>query len=510
MKFYTRIKNKIIKHSGKLLRDTVLVVGARGITYITGGLWGILLARWLGVSFFGVYAYWFGISSIFVTIARFGFNTFLTRELSANKEDAVIIFCKYIKTYIIALFFAVLSLLIFLFYTENEIVYLFLGITTILIAAFENISQTISSWLFSKRKAPKVSFVSVIKSFLTLFTGYILYKIGINVLLLITIPLFFSITKTIIIVNYIFKDSKINFKKILFSSLTREDIKLIWKKTWSFGLFNIISAIQVNSNVPILKILGYTEHDFGILGAALRLKTVVALSSVAITQVILPKLANDFAKSSKKMYNTFYKIFRPFYVINLMMCMLLIFFSDSIIKILFGQGYIESIDYMMLFSLGMLGPIMTLLSASMVAINKQPFILKWSIISYSIIPIIKLLLIPISGKNVIGWIEGVAGWIGFWVMLIFFHFFIRKKIKLSDLTILVLLLVLNIILPYIMEINNISNYYVFPLLIMSIYIGIKSRFLDFNILFPNLSNQSFLIRFQSIITKPSNPGSTHG
>ena len=509
MRIYTRIKSKIIKHSGKLLRDTVLVVGARGITYITGGIWGILLARWLGAAFFGVYIYWFGVSSIFVTIARFGFNTFLTRELSANNEDADIIFCKYIKTYLIALLLAVFSLMVFLFYSEIDITYLFLGITTILIVTFENISQTISSWLFSKRKAPKVSRVSVVKSFLTLLTGFVLYKFGINVLLLIAVPLFFSFTKTIILAFYIYKDSGITFQKVFFSSLSKKDLHLIWTKTWSFGLFNIIAAIQVNSNAPILKVLGYTELVFGLLGAALRLKTIVALSSVAITQVILPKLAKDFAKSAEHMYNTFYRIFRPFYVLNLIMCMLLIFFSDTIVKVLFGQEYIESIDYMILFALGMLGPLMTLLSTSMVAINKQPFNLKWSIISYSLIPIIKLVFIPISGKIVIGWIEGVGGWVGFWVMLIFFHYFIHKRIKLSDFTILILLLILNIIIPYFVEINSISNYFVLPLLIITLYIAIKSKFLDFNTLIPNLSSQSFIIRFQRFITKPTKPGSMH-
>ncbi len=56
----------------KLFKDSSYVFISDGLLFGTWLLWGILLARWLGAEYLGIFYYYVGIFSIAASIGEFG------------------------------------------------------------------------------------------------------------------------------------------------------------------------------------------------------------------------------------------------------------------------------------------------------------------------------------------------------------------------------------------------------------------------------------------------------
>ena len=449
------IKDKI--RVPKLAKDSLMVTMSSGLNYLVGAFWGVLLARWLGTDFFGIYIFWYSVSMIVFAIGEFGLTNYLTRELSKKSGQRDFI-CNYFKLILIVNTILFFGLLFYVKFSENFFPYLIVGFTTTIIILSDRLSTIFSSWHYAHQNAFFISNLSVLRNILVLGIGFLFYLSEFNYFYILIIPAFFSLLRFLIVFIIILQREKISFTDIIFYKINSNKLKESFSTIWIFGALAIITTIQLNSDAPILKFLGFSEHDFGVIGAANRIKNVVALTGSSILTVIYPRLSKDFSISKVRFTETYLKVFKPVFVSSIILCSFLIIFSDKIILFLFGQGYADSVPFMILFSFGSISTILILFGHSIIALNRQDFSLKISIIFYTLIPLLKILLIPKYGSIVVGWIGAIGPWVGFIVNFAFLSKYLVPKIESSFIIKLVVIILIGLALPIFANYYNINEF----------------------------------------------------
>ncbi len=178
------------------------------------------------------------------------------------------------------------------------------------------------------------------------------------------VPAFYSVCRFNYILYTILSDYTFKLRPFIFQRINFADLKIIFKNTWIFGSLSLLSSVQSQSDPVLLKYLGFTPHDFGIIGAASRMKGILMFAGGAILNVLFPRMTKDFAVSTEKFSSTFYRILKPLFSLNIIFCSFLIFLSEKIILLLYGKAFAEAIPFMVLFSLGSITPLLTLLSSA--------------------------------------------------------------------------------------------------------------------------------------------------
>lgn len=436
----------------QLAKESFLVTVSNGLNYLVGAVWGILLARWLGTDFFGIYIFWYSVSMIVFAVGEFGLTNYLTRELSQKGEQKNLI-CNYSKLILIVNAILVSCLVVYVKYSESFFPYLVVGITTIVIVLTDRLSTTFSSWHYAKKNALFISNLSVVKNVFVLGVGFLFYLSEFNYFYILIVPAFFSLLRFLVTFIIILKKESITFLEILFFKISIISLKESLSATWVFGAIAIITTIQLNSDAPILNFLGFSEHDFGVIGAANRIKTVIALTGTSIFSVVFPRLSKDFSISKERFTDTFLKVFKPVFVFSIMLCSFLIIFSGKIILLLFGQAYADAVPFMVLFSYGSISTVLILFGHTITALNRQDFSLKMIVIIYTLVPILKIILIPEYGSIVVGWLGAIGPWTGFIINFAFILKYLVPKVESTFIIKITFITLIGLVLPVL------ANYY---------------------------------------------------
>ena len=456
----------------KLAKDSFLVTLSNGLNYLVGAFWGVLLARLLGTDFFGNYIFWYSVSMIVFAVGEFGLTNYLTRELSKKGEQKNLI-CNYSKLILIVNSILVSCLVVYVKYSEFFFPYLVVGITTIVIVLCDRLSTIFSSWHYAKKNALFISNLSVLKNIFVLGVGFLFYLSEFSYFYILIVPAFFSLLRFLTTFIIILKKEKISFMDIIFFKISISNLKESISAIWIFGAIAIITTIQLNSDAPILKFLGFSEHDFGVIGAANRMKTVIAVTGSSLFSVVFPRLSKDFSISKERFTDTFLKVFKPVFVFSIMLCSFLIIFSDKIILLLFGQTYSDAVPFMILFSYGSLSTVLILFGNTITALNRQDFSLKIIVIIYTLVPILKIILIPKYGSIIVGWIGAIGPWVGFIVNFAFIMKYLVPKINTSFIIKMIVIILIGLVLPVLANYYNVNEFVSFFVIFMIIIIFSK-------------------------------------
>lgn len=433
----------------KLVTDSAYVVFSQGITYLTGGLWGILLARWLGASFFGIYLYYAGIFSIAAALGEFGTIGYLMRELNLNDKPKSL-FSFYLNKQILIIFIIVFISLIFLSFTEKDITYYLIGISTSIFIFSDSLTNVIGTWFFTHQKAPFISNLAIFKSAGTLLTGVIVHFLNAPSYYLIFVPAFYSLARFLFLLYYLVRNYSFSLLSFFHIRIKGFDFVEILKKTWIFGLFSVFSVIQSQTDPVILKLLKFTPYDYGIIGAANRIRGIINMAGGAILNVIYPKLSKDYKADPALFSKNLLSMLKPMIIFGILSCTILICFSKEIINILLGDQYADSVIFMRLFSAGSIIPILMLLSSAAIAVGKEGKILIYSLIISVVTPVLKILFIPIAGSIFIGWLEAFTPWVNLTFFIYLLKSFFIPRLDNSFYRIFIFVIILGVFSPLLM------------------------------------------------------------
>lgn len=387
----------------------------------------IILARMLLPEVFGLYSLVLSTILVFAAISDFGINQTMTRFVSRAIEDKNMMQAKSYFIYLskIKIFFILISITailltanfisqnyyqkpIFLAIIFGSFYVLFSGLFVILKSVFEALNNFkiifYQEAFFQVIRIFFIPFIAFLTLNLALASGIIVAYIVVGLSLSYLFSLIFFIT---------------NSKKIAF---LKEKNKILTKKQkYKLKSFILSGSAIIFSGIFFSHIdrimLGYFV-ELGFIGYYTVAFTLILASTqlTSFSSALLPVFSSRDIKNSEILYG---KIKKIAFIVSLGLAAFIFFFSSIIIKLLFGEEYLLSVNILRLFSVLLVFlPIISISSTYLIAIGKPQVVSKILIIST--ILNISLNYILISKLLVFGQIYGVYGAV---IATIISHFF---------------------------------------------------------------------------------------
>lgn len=350
-----------------------------GISFLIGAL----VIRYLGPSDYGIVTFIIAIISILNPIIFLGSSNILPREITLKKEmNLTYSFLK--LSFIVAfVFFSIISAVVFFSNYNHKIEFLILLFSVIFIP-IQILNYNNNAILKSKRNITALLFATLITVPIKLFIIY--YDLGLK--FIITSFLLDSIFLGI----FLILNSKVNFKLFLSSNIgnlkyLKQSIVFNISATIVFILYTRIDQLMIKFML--------NNFELGIYGSNIKIFDAFVMLGFTLSLSLLPYLTK--VKSEllliKKIYKYFYFLFLPIII-------LLIFFSDLIINILFGNQFISGSYSLKILLISSFFAILTSLNNRVLIANElEKCILIRSIYSLLLNVILNLILIPKFGIN---------------------------------------------------------------------------------------------------------------
>lgn len=369
----------------KLIINFVSKLGVDSISRLIGFLTLPVITRALGPDGYGLYTYLFVILSYFGFFIDFGYLNYGTNKL-IEKTDSATVIGRIISLQLLTLIFSFLILAgagYFIFDTEKYIL--------MLVFSLSYITQ-IFSIKYYYLAMNKMYYNSISELAGQLVYAALIFLVFINdhsVLLLIV----FFIIQTLVTACFLFIPY-IKNHNIKIDLNFRTNLKTI-KEAYKLGLASKAEGLTASFIILATGIF-LSEQAVGLYNASnkiyLILLTVIQSMSYALMPVLLSSL-KDKAKMKKTGM-----IFYTYVSAGIILFLIVFFFSEKIVLVMFGDKFTESIPVMRCFSFTiLLWPVVMFMGLMILAFNKYNYLLMLSVSSLIFSVIFSLIFINTLG-----------------------------------------------------------------------------------------------------------------
>lgn len=303
------------------------------IACVCAFIWTLLIARYLGVSEYGILGFAISFSGLLGVTTDFGISTHIIRHIATDYDSAPkylgnaiplkTIFC--IGTFI-------LSLIILIILKSDE-----LTITVTLLFVIEGIIKSIMALLNSSFQAFEETKYQGIGNILIniILLGFILISIFTNLGI-------FGITFSYVIANLIVL---IYEYYVLQKHITRPKFEIDWtfcKKitilSLPFAVSGILYSVYYSIDVVMLtNMVG--NYATGIYNATYKLVSVLTLFYAMYTGVIFPVMSKFYKNDKKLLLTSYEKSIKYLMLIMIPLSLATMFYSSDIIQLVYGHEY---------------------------------------------------------------------------------------------------------------------------------------------------------------------------
>lgn len=402
----------------KILKQTSWLFGAQLFGKVIGFFYTIFLARNLGVEDFGLYSVALVYFSLASTISDFGFNRFLTREISKESGNLADLLSN------VTIFRATLTTVCFAFFAI--FLYLFdpdkLRVNLILLAVMavipQSVAMSIDSVFVALQKLQFSSIALLVLNVSTTIFGILLVNFGFSATGTIDALIFGQFIYLLTLIIFLKKQKIKYLGHIEFKAL----IKII-KGSLPYGILSILGLLYFRVDLLMLTYIK-GNFDAGIYGAAYKfLEAIVFIPSALATALfpILTKFHETDPGKIKKLYFSSIKIM-GFAGIGIALSYFLIL--PLIIKA-FLPNYLLSIEVIKILALTI--PFMFIhVPGAQVLLSTDKYlkpVFYLSIVTLSFNILLNLIFIPHFGVLAAAWVTVLSEILSF---LVFFNLLKRK------------------------------------------------------------------------------------
>jgi len=382
------------QHSGirKYFANTSWLLGERILRMGVSLFVGIYVARFLGPEKFGLLSYALGFVMLFGTIASFGLNEILVRELLQEKTQ--------IKELLSTAFFIRVfgflmmgCIIIFALQFTNDDKYTHLMITIITLSIFFQSFNVIDCYFQSQVQSKYVVIVQFIQ---LLITSLIKIFLIINKATLIWFAIVFLIDQALLAILLL---SIYRWKKEWFSvfSVRWELAKQLFTNAWPLIFSGMMVSIYMKIDLIMIKEM-LDAKAVGIYAAAVKLCEVLYFLPVVVMSSLFPAVVEARKKDLIVYRKQVYRIYEIMIGATAIVAIITTFLADWIVNILYGSIYQEAATILQIYiwafvfvSLGVVS------SKYLVAENLEIYAMYRSILGAIINITLNWYLIPIYG-----------------------------------------------------------------------------------------------------------------
>ncbi len=321
----------------KAAKNSIYLLIANVISGILIIILTILAARYLGDVAFGIYSFALALAGLLVIISNIGLNLVVTRDLARNKDSTG----KYLAnatlieiSLSIIFFLSVFLVLNLINYPEDGKLVVYLVSLAVLfeqtfIMLQNSIYRSYGKMIYESLNLIIVKSIFFILGIYVLYSGYGLIPFVLMYFLASLIG--FIVALIITLKKFTLPKFEIDFKTWKYLIIT----------ALPFGLAGMLNLIYARFDMIILSILKGAAVT-GWYGAANTLVGSLSFINVAFITVIFPLMSNAFISSKELLNNVYEKSLKYSIIFLIPLAFGVMFLSDKIITVFFGQEFIQS------------------------------------------------------------------------------------------------------------------------------------------------------------------------
>lgn len=404
-----------------ILRQGSYLFFAQILNRIISFFYLIFLARTLGVADFGLYTAALAYFSILSSVADFGFNRFLIREVAKDLSKAGELLWNVVmlRLTLTAVFFAAFSVILYILDPDKIRVGLILVATLAILPqaiafTFDAIFVAVSKLQFSAAAL----FVSALS---TALIGLYLIGQGFGPLGAVNALLLGQLIYVVALTLFLYKD-----KRLVLSGVRLGLMKQVLAGSLPYGLLTVLGLLYFRIDAILLSYLK-GSFETGIYGAAYRFLDAVIFIPSAFSMALFPVLSRIHESKAADIKRLYFKSFKVMLGLGLIVLAGYLLFLPSVIKLML-PNYLSSILVIKVLSLAI--PFMFIhVPAVTVLLSTDKYlkeVLVLSVIALGFNVIANLIFIPQFGFMAAAWVTVVSE------VLSFIIFFLLTKQKFLD------------------------------------------------------------------------------
>lgn len=333
-----------------VLKSTAVMIISRGNFIITNAVIGVLLARWLGPNEYGIYAFILSIVTLLSLPSSIGIPNLLLREVSIEKTRNNISAMKglfiwsSVTVFSLSMLIILMSLLLYIFFFKDKfdpehvrVFFMALPLIPIL-----SLSNTFCSYIrgLNFTKASQISsFFRQESILLLLLVTYFIYKDKINSFDAYFINVTCSFLALVVALYVLIR----TVQKGTFNVKSSYRIKYWFYCTVPFA---VVYGMQIINNRADSLMLGFldTSEAVAYYDIAMRGAELLLFFQIALNMTIAPLISKYYAEGNYKELSTLItKTVRILALISIPIFIVMMYFGDVFIEILFGDVYLFGI-----------------------------------------------------------------------------------------------------------------------------------------------------------------------
>ena len=303
------------------------------ITSVLAFIWTILIARYLGVSDYGIFGYALSMSMMFSILSDFGISTHIIRSVAVDNS----IVSKYLGNavplkFILSILYIVVVFIILSISHQNVIV-IYVTLLFCIECAIKNFVGLLSGLFqaYEKGKYPAIANTLLAVFTLIFILMVIVFNLGLNG---ITWAYIMSNTVSLLYIVYALR----NFMTIPKFSFDRQFwIKLL---NWGtpFAITGIFYTVYYSIDVVMIEQM-VSDYATGIYNATYKLIDVLTLFYSIYTAVIFPIMSKQFKNQKSLLVASFEKSTKYLSMVTIPLAIGCLFYSKDIIHFIYGSQY---------------------------------------------------------------------------------------------------------------------------------------------------------------------------
>lgn len=391
-----------------ILKQASWLVAAQVLTKVVGFFYTVFLAKSLGVEDFGLFTVALAYFSIISSIADFGFNRYLIREVAKDHSKATEILCNIgmLRLTLTSAIFGIFS--ISLYFLDPDKMRISLVLLAVLAILPQSIALTFDGIFIAIQKLQFSAFSLVISSIFTVMVGFYLVSRGLGSIGAINALIFGQLIYVLVLFIFLYKH-----KILPLSEVNGVLLKKVLKGSLPYGLLGILGVLYFRIDTVLLSYLkGNLETAF--YGAAYKFLEAIIFVPSSFAAALFPSLAKLHDHNLGDLKKIYFKSVKLMFFISIFFLVGYLFILPLLINI-FLKNYIQAIDAIKILSLSI--PFIFMATPGVQVMLSTDKYLK-TVLTLSIFTVIfnillNLLLIPKYGFIAASWVTVLSDILSF-------------------------------------------------------------------------------------------------
>jgi len=373
----------------KIAKNTVFLSFANIAGRLIGFFYFLLLARFLGVTTFGVYNFTIAFVYNFIPVADFGLERFVLRDISRKPEKTSFYLARLLPLRLfltLGAYLLVLLLALILNQSSRQIGYL--AIFGLFIFPY-SFTYLLASFLNAKEKMKYMAMAVVFGQLAIFIIGitFVLLKFPLAIIFLASF-----LASLIIALAFLFKAK--DWGLPLGWVIDKEFFLKALSQSWAFAFLLILAVFYLRLSLIMVGLIK-GPYLTGLYGSVFKFAEAIILIPQSLALALFPLSSRLFLQDKGKLFRIYKKGLGVLFLMSLPFVLVFGFFSKFIINFAYGSDYLAAAPVLVVLGFALVLFFLNVLPGNIIQ-NSPQFkkFLPWAALNFIVKLILCLILIP--------------------------------------------------------------------------------------------------------------------